>query len=375
MFSLEALQAKHGDALLLHYGPEDNPQMLMIDGGPPTVFAKTLLPRLAQIADFKGVDTLRARLVMVSHIDSDHIAGILDLMKHIDEDGAPFIDIQSLWHNSFDDSLDTAELGLLQSLGAISNTVAASMGLSHFTREVAAGVAQARTLRDRADNLGLFVNIGGGLEGFISEGDLINLGNGTTMRVINPDRGQLLGLRTKWDGLANRLRDLTEEQRRIVLARVVDDSLANISSIVFHIEKDGNTMLLTGDARADTIISGLNAAGLLPNGKASVDILKIPHHGSDRNVNTDFFRTVHAAHYIFSGDRQHSGSNPDKATFQMLTEAREDAAYTMYFTYDLPEIHEWIDEDQQSHTRNYEVFFTAEQEFGIWIDLEENLWF
>ena len=46
-------------------------------------------------------------------------------------------------------------------------------------------------------------------------------------------------------------------------------------------------MLLTGDVRGDHVVSGLQRANLLPGGKAHVDILKIPHHGSDRTVDTE----------------------------------------------------------------------------------------
>ena len=377
MFSLEALQAKHGDALLLHYGSVDDPRMIIIDGGARGVFNQTLLPRLKEIAGFKGVRELVARLVMVSHIDDDHIAGILDLMKHIEEGEDPPVIVQSLWHNAFDDDINTPELALVAGLGEVSNTVAASMGMSHFIKEIAAGVGQGRRLRDAAERLALLVNVGGQMEGFISEGDEVNLGLDTRMRVLNPDRGQLEGLRMKWDGLANRLGNLTDAEKRIVLARVVDDSLANIASIVVHVERGGRTMLLTGDARSDQIITGLDRAGLLPNGQAKVDVLKIPHHGSDRNVDTDFFRKVVADHYVFSGDRDpHKGSNPDKATFQMITEVRGDEPYTMHFTYELDAIHQWIDEDIAQHPdRAYEAWFPGENQLGIWIDLEEDLWF
>ena len=34
VFTLEALEAKHGDSLLLHYGTLDAPRLIVIDGGP-----------------------------------------------------------------------------------------------------------------------------------------------------------------------------------------------------------------------------------------------------------------------------------------------------------------------------------------------------
>lgn len=378
MFSFEALKAEHGDALLVHYGPEDNPEMLIIDGGPSSVFEDALLPRLEQISFFKEERPLSARLTMVSHIDNDHITGIKKLVEHVVSDNDPIVDLQSLWHNSFDSVIGNAELALLQSLGSVSRPVAASMGLGHFVKSIAAGVQAGKKLRNLANQHALVVNAGGQQAGFISEGDEADIGHSTAIRVLNPDKGQLLGLQMKWDNVANRLSNLSEADRRVVLARITEDSLANISSIVVHISKQGRTMLLTGDARGDNVVSGMKRAGLLPGGKAHVDILKIPHHGSDRNVDTDFFKAISADHYIFSGDRDPNfGSNPDRATFQMITEVRGSDEYTMHFTHSDSTIRRWIREDRaQNAGRRYEVVFPRSQDFGIWIDLEdEQVWF
>jgi len=378
MFSFEALKAKHGDSLLVHYGPEDNPRMIVIDGGPSGVWESALEPRLNEIAHFRDIRPVPARLTMVSHIDNDHITGVKKMIEHARDSSDPVVDVQSLWHNSFDNQIGNSELAMLQALGSVSQSVAASMGLSHFVKSIAAGVSAGKKLRELASQVGLVVNSGGQQAGFISEGDSFNIGHSTRIRVLNPDRGQLTGLQLKWDQLANRLSNLTDAEKRIVLARIAEDSLANISSIVVHIKKGGKTMLLTGDARGDHVISGLKNANLLPGGKAHVDILKIPHHGSDRNVDTDFFKAVTADHYIFSGDRDPQfGTNPDKATFQMITEVRGSKKYTMHFTHSDSTIRRWIREDRDQHpSRNYEVEFPRSQDFGIWIDLDnEALWF
>ena len=34
LFTLEAVQALHGDALLLHFGKTSAPELIVIDGGP-----------------------------------------------------------------------------------------------------------------------------------------------------------------------------------------------------------------------------------------------------------------------------------------------------------------------------------------------------
>ena len=51
--------------------------------------------------------TLELQLVAVSHIDDDHIRGVLDLVKAVareqEEGRDPSFEILGLWHNSFED--------------------------------------------------------------------------------------------------------------------------------------------------------------------------------------------------------------------------------------------------------------------------------
>src|SRR6185503_2867503 len=110
IFTLEALQAKHGDSLLLHYGAKADPQLIVIDGGPPAVFDMSLRPRLEELQGKRcPSESLPVRMMMVSHIDDDHIGGILNLTDAlIEQDDGPdpkLCDITTLWHNSFEDML------------------------------------------------------------------------------------------------------------------------------------------------------------------------------------------------------------------------------------------------------------------------------
>ena len=67
-----------------------------------------------------------------------------------------------------------------------------------------------------------------------------------------------------------------------------------------------------------------------------VDVLKGPHHGSDRNVEPIFFSRITADHYVFSGNGEHG--NPERETLQMLLEERGDEDYTVHLTYPIDEI-------------------------------------
>jgi hypothetical protein len=112
-----------------------------------------------------------------------------------------------------------------------------------------------------------------------------------------------------------------------------DESVFNLASIVVVAEAGGRTMLLTGDARGDDVREGLREAGLWrEGGTLHVDLLKLPHHGSDRNVDEQFFRDVTADHYVVSGDGRHG--NPEVATFEMLLAARAGGPpFTIHMTY------------------------------------------
>jgi hypothetical protein len=105
-------------------------------------------------------------------------------------------------------------------------------------------------------------------------------------------------------------------------------------------ELDGKRMLLTGDARGDKILKGLQLVGLLgpgKNSKISIDMLKVPHHGSANNLEENFFKRITASHYVFSGDGEYG--NPERESLQMLLDARgEDDRFTIHLTYPIEEI-------------------------------------
>ena len=115
IFTLEALQAAHGDALLLHYGPVDSAKLAVIDAGPIGIYKSSVRPRLEEIRARRSPGaTLALDYVLVSHIDDDHIHGITDLTKELveaaDSPGDPPFEIANLWHNAFDDVVGDDEV-------------------------------------------------------------------------------------------------------------------------------------------------------------------------------------------------------------------------------------------------------------------------
>jgi len=87
IFSLEVRRARSGDCLILHFGTPADPGLLLVDGGPAQVYSSFLRPRLDALKSQRQggeEDTpLPIDAVMVSHIDDDHINGILELTREL----------------------------------------------------------------------------------------------------------------------------------------------------------------------------------------------------------------------------------------------------------------------------------------------------
>jgi len=342
VFTLEAVFAKHGDALVLHYGPWDAPNRILIDGGPRGVYKSFLQPRFEQLREefqLESDEALRFELVMVSHIDDDHIAGIIDVVEAIDDAKAkkqprPY-SIDSLWHNSFDDVLGNAGKEIVSRMAATAASANDLRGLplpkmSRESRAVVASTGQGRELRRLAGKLKIKLNAP--FKGLVMApaAKKVELAHGLAFTVIAPSRNLVETYREQWDKDLEKI--LAKEEDAAEALAFTDDSPFNLASICVLAELDGKRMLLTGDARGDHVIEGLEQASLLEKDRSlHVDVLKVPHHGSDRNVETAFFERITADHYVISGDGEYG--NPERATLEMIEDARGTDQYTIHFTF------------------------------------------
>ena len=362
IFSLDVRRARKGDCLLLHYGTQDQPGLALIDGGPKQVYDPHLRPRLLEIREARQLDDqrpLRVDLLMVSHVDDDHIQGILDLTRELGQAaGAPFVKIARLWHNSFDEVIDkvpkeltekiTAQFGAAAVEGAFPEEAAAELdsddpAVAADTMKVLASIPQGHRLRRDAQAMDIPPNPESDGRLILARAQPVALPRGLTLTVAGPMQPELEALRKQHNEWLKRLREegLTPKE---ALAAYVDRSVPNLSSLVVLAEAGGKTMLLTGDARGDKVLKGLEQVGRLQKGKTlHVDVLKVPHHGSARNVAAGFFERVTADHYVFSGNGEHG--NPERATLEMLLDARGTKPFTIHFTYPVDEVDEGRRED------------------------------
>lgn len=343
MVTLEALRARKGDALLLRRDTDDSRALIVIDGGASGVFKSSLKPRLDAIRsaiphDDGELPSLPIDMVIVSHIDDDHIAGLLDLTDHlIDQPNAGNFDykIDVIWHNSFDAIAKDAAAALASVGGGVDTAsideMMTDLDVSAEGALVAASVPQGRRLAANARRLGIASNSpwSGPIVLDQTLGGIV-IADGIRATVLCPRAEQLRQLE-----LASAK---VKEADKAVAAAFVDTEVTNLSSIVILIEADGKTMLLTGDARGDHVLEGAREMGLLSDAAPTmhVDVLKVPHHGSNRSNDTLLFDAFPAEHYVISGSGEHG--NPDVDTVKALIESRSKlpGTFTLYLTY-MPE--------------------------------------
>ena len=105
-------------------------------------------------------------------------------------------------------------------------------------------------------------------------------------------------------------------------------SKANGSSIAFLMSFGGKKVLFGADAHPDILCESLNALG---DGPVELDLLKVPHHGSQANVTRELMKSMRCSNFLIST----SGArfrHPDQPAIARLIEGSVEPA-RLYFNY------------------------------------------
>jgi hypothetical protein len=322
MFNLRIIQAEFGDCLILEYGTEAAPLYTLIDGGPGHIFEQHLSSELTSVTNNGG----RLDLIVLSHVDQDHIVGLLDLFSKISEQRAngvvEIVAVDQVWFNQFSQTVDpNGSIGpRFQSL--VAGVQGRGLTMNHAGMSLNS-IGQGHQLHLKSKLLGMSVNHQFD-ENMVKVGNVpgpIQFGN-LSLTIVGPTPANLEKLSDEWNDWLDEHDDEANTDDPFVAANI-DRSVPNLSSIMLLAEADGKTMLLTGDGRSDHLISGLDDLGLLDaTGSIHVNLLKLPHHGSDRNVTKDFFSKITADIYVVSANGKHG--NPDLSTLIWIVETAKE---------------------------------------------------
>ncbi|HET8988039.1 MAG TPA: MBL fold metallo-hydrolase [Humibacillus sp.] len=330
---IELLPARLGDCLLVECEREaGRPWRMLIDGGPPDTWP-LLEARLRRLpADDRTID-----VAVITHIDSDHIGGMIPLLSSDLAAG-----IGDIWFNGRTHL--PGDRGQPRSIDQGESVVTALLG----GRGPGQGVG-GRLPWNTAFGGGPIDT--GDMTGFVE----VTVPDGPTITVVSPTTSRLRRLKTKWSQV---IADAQREARPLpepdvleplddlsVIAQrtsVKDGSVANGSSIAILVEHRGASAVLAGDAFGSVLAAGLlGLAKARGQSQLQVDAFKLPHHGSQANVSAALLATAPASHYLVSSNGDVFHHPDDVALARVITNAH--TAPTLWFNYRNPRTERWAD--------------------------------
>lgn len=288
MIRLTMLPARDGDCLLLEYGDGGPTRRILIDGGRKETY-KDIVPTLEKHAE----ESNRFDLLVVTHIDQDHVLGVLGLF---DDHDRP-IEFDDVWFNGYDQLVDSE----FETFGPRDGELLTSALLDQQ-------VPWNTAFKGKA------VEVGRPFDWFDED---------SAVTLLSPDRGLLENLISTWEkecakhGLIPG-KDAEEPPPKgfeafgafdiealAASTFEADDSKPNRTSIGFLFDYDGVRIMFTGDADDRRLVDSVRPLAEAEGGRLRLDALKVSHHGSRKNLSTNLLDLIDCKRYLIStnGDR------------------------------------------------------------------------
>ncbi|MBM7029940.1 MBL fold metallo-hydrolase [Bacillus velezensis] len=388
MIKVRMYPAKNGDCFLISLG-EQNKKHILIDCGYTETYERFLKPDLIKINEAGE----KLNLMIITHIDADHILGAIRFIE--DNNKNQFISIDEVWHNSYkhlqenekgDFKLSKQEEDILK--GQI------SLGKSYIERDSQEGIDHTEISMKQGSTLGALLLKGNYSWNSSFMGKAVALENkekveieNVAIRILSPNKSKLSKLERKW---IKELRDKKwnfkinenelfddayefmmlmdeeviidhsavsrkgEERDKIIIEEAVkartpiDTSEINGSSIGILLQFNEKKMLFLGDAHPDIICEGLKNLK-----EFDFDLVKVPHHGSKKNMTTELANLLKSKIFLVSTNgvkHQH----PDIESIAKIISLNPLEQKRLYFNYEADLLRQ-IDRDQILQKYNCEL--------------------
>lgn len=315
--TIRFLKAFNGDSIVISFSDSaGKPRNVLIDGGTANTYYNNaegisgdLKTELLSIKEkHQKID-----LMILTHIDNDHICGFLKWLE-LDDEAPALIDL--VWFNS----------------GRI--------------------IAQHFTLPENKD---LDVSITKRHDGFTGVPEAIQFDKyladkkirlhapifaghvydywGAKFEILTPTQQQLQKLLKEFNlKLAEEeidphtagkkdwsidMQTMIDEETPSTSKFVSDKSIKNGSSITFILTLNGKKFLFLADGHCKEIANGLDQLGYTVKDPLEVEVMKISHHGSSGNTSKALLQLVRAKQYVISTDSSVHG-HPNKRTMARI---------------------------------------------------------
>lgn len=359
MLNVHLLPASYGDSIFIEYGTARSKKYILIDGGPYYAYDE-ILSAINRIAP----DLERLELLVVTHIDTDHIEGIAKLLN---QKKLPF-EIQEIWFNGYAElKPDNDELGALQ--GEFLSELIEKKEIPH--------------------NLAF----DGKAAIYSEDQEVIKLKGGLEITMLSPTREALTKLIKKWEKTlraknfthadSEKIYDILHDNHRYddesssdllgddiqtyARKKVKEDkSAANKSSIAFLAEYKGKRCLFAGDTPSGDLQIAIEQQNLLnEDDQLKIDAWKLAHHGSKKSTQADLINIIDCSKILIGSDgKRYKHPNPEVIAKLV---SKKQKGLKIHFNY-RTEFTEYWDNRRWKEDYKYEVEFPEDGE--DWYRLE-----
>ncbi|WP_264524028.1 MBL fold metallo-hydrolase [Flavobacterium sp. N502536] len=341
-YNINFLPARYGDCIVVEYGTADKNSYILIDGG--TGGTKAHIEEFFEkIPKEKRV----IELLVITHIDRDHIEGVLNLL----EEELLICEIKSVWFNGWKHLQPNPSV---EPFGAVQGERLTAAILKH--------------------RIPWNSHFGGGAVVVPKEGSLpmIRLDGGMELTLLSPMKQNLMNLRRDWENEVRKagldpgfgeipaaintgnaeafgVPEIPDVETLKNQKFKEDTSSANGSSIAFAAAYQGKAVLFTGDSFPGIISSSLNRL----EESIEFDLVKLSHHGSKSNTSPDLMKQVDCRNFVIStsGTMYH---HPDAVTIARLLTLKSNINITFNYKSQDNRIWELLSlQDRYGYTTTY----------------------
>ena len=276
----KVLKAYNGDCILIKTFNEKHEEfIILIDGGTASTFDYSLKRELKKLS--------KIDLLVLTHIDSDHIGGLIKLFKNSIIQN---LEILNIWVNN-------PELVKVESGELISYKQASSL---------------KKLILDKVPN----AKINNRINTFQSP---INFG-GISLKILSPSVKIFELLYKVWSdeetlkkeinikaNVSSSIESSTYNTKLKELSKIefvpinsLKTDIINSSSISFILNCSDISLLLLADSRPEIIVEELRKLGYKETNKLRVNYVKVSHHGSKNNTSQELLNLIECDNYIIS---------------------------------------------------------------------------
>lgn len=384
---LKIFPALNGDSILF----DTSNKIFLIDGGYVNTFNEYLFDELKKKSDEGKIISH----LIVTHIDRDHISGIVKLLDKNKEN--EIIDIENIWHNSYrhikelpdnfslKDPNGKKDLTALSGKSYLKEIVEGRHEISAEQGSVLSALILKGDYKWNSEFAGKAVSI--------DNLDTITIDDKTRIRILSPNNEKLSKLKRFWNKeLYKKGYNISEDdsnyddafefliahekEKKVIVKKNISGGVLNIeelcnleieedtspsngSSISFVFEQNDKKLLFLADSHPSIILDSLKKHYSENDFPIEFDIIKVSHHGSITNTNKNLLEAIDSKNYIFSSNGSRFG-HPDIETIALIINRKSRFIRNLHFNYPPKFIHE-IDNSSLKEEYLFDVYIAKDK--------------